>query len=432
MKETEPVYELAQLDKVKGEISLTKIRHATNQIATLLTLHDCDIIESAGYGHAWIVTEQAVWLTKHGVTAIVPTPVRPPPFDGDTEVKKFAYKAKLKQYNDYKTHSNGAIKMIKYIFEESCFLDLEDQQGQMIGHNPTDIINHIYVNNVTVEDHDDEILAIEEDMRQAYDPSEQPQVYFKKLQTGRTLLVQLLVDCPEKTIIRTAMKQFQKQMDLNDAVDRWKEKPPLEKTWAKFKTFFSKETKKNRNRQGTFRAIGLANAATQQLGETNRENQQVLTANSIEQNNVIEALVAKIAAMDAAAAAPPPPPTPPAQANAATDANAKMMATMMAMMNTMKTGGSTGATGASEAGAGAGAQTGGNRSRNRQIRDNDKNGKRNTRRYNNDNYCWSCGFDISHTSMTCQYTNGNTDHKKEATATDTMGGSQRNMHLRTV
>jgi hypothetical protein len=78
-------------------------------------------------------------------------------------------------------------------------------------------------------------------------------------------------------------------------------------------------------------------------------------------------------------------------------------------MKTMNAGGggSTGGTG-----TGAGAQTGGDRSRNWQVRDNDKNGKRNTRRYNNDNYCWSCGFDISHTSMTCKYTNGNADQKK--------------------
>jgi hypothetical protein len=267
--------------------------------------------------------------------------------------------------------------MLKYIFEESCFLDLEDDQGQMIGKTPHQILTHIAEANITPEDYDDEILTVEEGMRTDYDPSEQPQVYFKKLQTGRTLLLQLQVTCPDQTLIRAAMGKFNKQMDLNDAVDKWKEKPADQKTWARFKTFFSKEIKKNRNRQGTFRAIGLANAVTQQQVDTNQENQQILTANSVEQNNVIEALVARIAAMDAAAAAPPPPPPPPpAQANAATttNANAKMMATMMTMMNTMNVG--AGGTGAGA--GGTGAKTG-DRSRNRKIRDNDKNGKRNTR-----------------------------------------------------
>jgi hypothetical protein len=110
--------------------------------------------------------------------------------------------------------------MIKYIFEESCFLNLEDDQGQMIGYTPHEIITHICNANVAPEDHNNEISAIEEDMRKNYDPNERPQVYFKKLQPSRILLLQLLIYCPEKTLIRTAMIQFQQHMDLNDAVER--------------------------------------------------------------------------------------------------------------------------------------------------------------------------------------------------------------------
>jgi hypothetical protein len=51
------------------------------------------------------------------------------------------------------------------IFDEPCFLDLEDAQGQMIGHTPHDILSHIYTANVEEEDHDDEIIEIEEKKR---------------------------------------------------------------------------------------------------------------------------------------------------------------------------------------------------------------------------------------------------------------------------
>jgi hypothetical protein len=128
----------------------------------------------------------------------------------------------------------------------------------MIGYTPHEIITHICNANVTPEYHDDGIIAIEEDMRQNYDPNEQPQVYFKKLHTCRMLLLQLLVECPEKILICTAMNQFQKHMDLNDAVDRWKEKESSQKTWLNFKTFFTKEIKNNRNRKGTFKEIGFS------------------------------------------------------------------------------------------------------------------------------------------------------------------------------
>jgi hypothetical protein len=166
MTTTEPVYDMAQLDKVKGEISLTKMREAANQIASILTLQHCDIVESKCYGHAWIILEGRVWLSKNGVTSVVPIPKKPKAFAGTTSADKFIYKAALKNYTEYKTHCNGAIKMIRYIFDESCFIDLEDDQGQMIGLTPHDILSHIYTENVEEGDHDNEISQIEKRMRQ--------------------------------------------------------------------------------------------------------------------------------------------------------------------------------------------------------------------------------------------------------------------------
>jgi hypothetical protein len=57
-------------------------------------------------------------------------------------------------------------------------------------------------------------------------------------------------------------------------------------------------------------------------------------------------------------------------------------------------------------------------------------GLRSTRRWDNDNYCWTCGYDIKHTSMTCKYIKDITNHEKEATANNTINGSTRNLHLR--
>jgi hypothetical protein len=94
---TEPVYDMSLLDKVTGDIPLTTIRQATNQIATILTLQNCEINESKGYGHAWIILEGAVWLTKNGVTATVPIPRKPAAFSGTTSAEKCIYKAALRK-----------------------------------------------------------------------------------------------------------------------------------------------------------------------------------------------------------------------------------------------------------------------------------------------------------------------------------------------
>jgi hypothetical protein len=183
------------------------------------------------------------------------------------------------------------------------------------------------------------------------------------------------------------MEQFEQQMDLKEPVDKWMDKESVDKTWPNFKIFFSKEIKKNKFKKGTFKEVGLANAAQQQRLDTSCENQQVLAATSIEHHNVIESLLTRIDKMESAAT--PAPALAPAQANAATttDSNAKMMEMMMSMMSKMTTGGSTG-------------ENGGGGKKAFVSQRNDKNGKRSNRRYNNDNYCWTCGFDLGHTSST--------------------------------
>jgi hypothetical protein len=93
-------------------------------------------------------------------------------------------------------------------------------------------------------------------------------------------------------------------------------------------------------------------------------------------------------------------------------------------INRLEAGGST------KRGGGSISQGGGKRHKG-WLLPNGKDGIRNTRRWDNDNYCWTCGFDIKHNSMTCQYITEPEKHQKEATATNTMNGSTRNLHLRT-
>jgi hypothetical protein len=104
---------------------------------------------------------------------------------------------------------------------------------------------------------------------------------------------------------------------------------------------------------------------------------------------------------------------------------------MVAMMNKITAGDSKSGKTTGDSASGSSGKKG-DRRRTYQPCDNDKDGKRTARRYNNDNYCWTCGFDISHTSSTCKWIKDIDNHKKEATAANTLGGSQRNMQLRTT
>ena len=64
---------------------------------------------------------------------------------------------------------------------------------------------------------------------------------------------------------------------------------------------------------------------------------------------------------------------------------------------------------------------------------NDSTGKRKTRRYTHDHYFHRCGYDVNHTRATWKWVKPEEqeNHQPTATADNPMGGSMRNMHLRT-
>ena len=55
-------------------------------------------------------------------------------------------------------HQKGTIQMIKYIFPEPAFLDLCDNQGQLVGTMPKEILQHKKDTFCDDEESEEEIL----------------------------------------------------------------------------------------------------------------------------------------------------------------------------------------------------------------------------------------------------------------------------------
>jgi hypothetical protein len=160
----------------------------------------------------------------------------------------------------------------------------------------------------------------------------------------------------------------------------------------------------------------MANAVQVQVDQ-NKENQQLLAQATDEANDKIEQLEMQQAHLYAALMAQQPRAQPqPLQDN--TTATIKALTDKINRLES--------ASSSNIRGNGGGGSRGGQKN----YPSNGKDGIRTTRRWNNDNYCWTCGFDIKHNSMTCQYIKEPEKHQKEATATNTMEGSTRNLHLR--
>ena len=133
-------------------------------------------------------------------------------------------------------------------------------------------------------------------MNVKYNPADMAQVYFKALQDALTILVSLQDTVADKVLILQAIDQFNKHMDLNEAIDDWKKIVP-QKTWKKFKMHFTKAVTKNQKRSGTLREIGIANQVKDQV-ETNRDNTENVAKFQIEQEEKIEELTARMAQLE--------------------------------------------------------------------------------------------------------------------------------------
>jgi hypothetical protein len=412
-----PLYATDTLDKVHGEPNLVDINKAVTQLAGILSAQHCEAVQSQQHGYAWIILNDAQWLLRNGVTVPVPVPTHPGNYEGTTHAHKFKYEADVNKYQLYHKHLLGTIQMLHLIFDNEVFLDLQDDQGQVIGHTPKDIIAHIITSYVIDSDYNDIINDEYETMRGPYDPSKMANTYFHMLQAGKRQLAAVKETVTDATLIRLALKQFSLHIDLHEAVEDWTDLPRADRTtWAQFKPFFQKAIKKTKKGTGKFSQLGIANAAIQEHMDDNKEHQIAISEVILKQQQDIKDMTAIISALttnpkpqaNAATQPPAPPPAP--------DPNAQMLATLQTMLAKLNE-------------TGKGKDTHSRPPQASRQNDNNAQGLRTRRRYNHNNYCWTCGFDVGHTSDTCKWSTNCPDHKKLATVTNRMGGSERNTHL---
>jgi hypothetical protein len=185
----------------------------------------------------------------------------------------------------------------------------------------------------------------------------------------------------------------------------------------KFKSHFTKAINDNKKNTGTLKAVGIANAVKEQV-DPNKENQRILAQATVEANEKIDQLEKQTTQLFAALMAKQPQQEQPLQ-----DTTAATIKALTEKINKLESG-------SGGRGSGGRGHRGYRSFGSNSFPRNNDGGTRATRRWDNDNFCWTCVYDIKRTSMTCTYFKDPATHKKEATATNTMGGSTRNLHLR--
>ena len=410
-KSIEEEVDLSDITRNNSPPTLLSITKARREISRQLQTRVCADPQTHDHGHSYIVWSNSDWLKKRQVTSQIIPPTNPGTYGGNTHQLLEIHKTKQLAWKRYKLAQAATKKMIMHAFRDYHFLELQDDNGDIVGYTALELFDHLMEQYVQPEDVADQVTALHKILEQSYDPNEESQVYYKAVQDARNTLESLNETVDEATLVRHGLNQFKEHLDLKIDIKQWKQLTRTEKTWKRFKSHFTKAINDNRNDTGTLKAIGIANAVKEQADQ-NKENQRILAQATVEANDKIEQLEKQQAQLYAALMARQPQKPQPLQ-----DSTAATIKALTDKINRLEAG---------NGGGGPGNKGGGKHF----PRNSGNTGIRPARRWENDNYCWTCGFDIKHTSMTCQYIKDTENHQKEATATNTMNGSIRNLHLR--
>ena len=121
--------------------------------------------------------------------------------------------------------------MIMHAFKDYHFLELQDDNGDIVGYTAIKIFDHLMDQYVEPEDVADQVTVLHKILEQDYDPNEESQVYYKAAQDAKNTLESLNQTIDDDTLIRHGLNQFKEHIDLKLDIKAWKQLPRTDKTW---------------------------------------------------------------------------------------------------------------------------------------------------------------------------------------------------------
>lgn len=287
-------YDLSGIDRITGIPTVGDMLVFQRQLAKIQTSYHCKCPNAGNHGWSWLMCTEDEWLLKQGITAAVVPPEHPGPYTGNTHATKFRYKEEIGLHSEYKEHMRNGVKALATCFTEGLLMDLETD-GEVIGHTPIEIYDHIKANFLLPRDVSREITKTRKDLRVGYNPDEIPQIYYKKLQTAMLTLAALGDPVMDGDIMRYAFESFEVQSDLKEACRDWDRRPALPlATWDLMKKHFSVEIQRNRTDPSTLHRQEQANAVLERVNAA-QEEQQLQQTVLLAQTDKIQELETRLA-----------------------------------------------------------------------------------------------------------------------------------------
>lgn len=249
-------------------------------------------------------------------------------------------------------------------------------------------------------------------MRAPFDPNQPFENFVQQIEEGMILAEAGKAEYTQNQIVLIAYNIFDQTGVFSDECKEWRKLPPARHTWAEFKTLFGEAHADLFANPTTAQAAGYNNRANN-VHDTDMHQQTAQALNDLEAATTADrTTVQELAAANTNLTN---------QLTTVTTALNKALAELSLLRTQLPH--------MQQAQSPVVPTTTTNSTsthpRNRP--------KRTVRRFNNTNYCWSCGWDVHdwHTSATCNPSWRKPGHENHLNATreDTQGGSDRHKHL---
>jgi hypothetical protein len=342
-------------------------------------------------GHLGLIVSDASYAmiapaTDAGPTLWVrPTAPRRDPANTDgtgaqISAARHIWEEDVQTYRTYTSVQQALKRQIISVFEPMYLDVLNENMVRFASISARDMLDHMLgtYGNITAVD-----LEINfENMRRTWDPQQPVESLFNQIQ-----------DCPNYFEAGGVLIGHQQQIIVGyttifaaghfmSACRRWNEKPLADKTWAKFKAHFSAAHRQHKQMQGESAATSGYHSANADVGQT--------------EDQMDEATIGALANLATATAADR------GVVATLTEANARLVKQLEDNSNELQ--------------------------ELKALIKKERFEKRGQHSFNPSpkNYCWTHGYKVAntHTSLSCNFPKQG--HKREATRTDNMGGSQAN------
>jgi hypothetical protein len=212
-----------------------------------------------------MLEDDATWLARAGITAIVTPPTDPGTCTTtgtatERDAARWTWEEAKYKFQHYINMEVAFQKLIKTNIDSDYLDELADSVEGLVDVTPRTMLTHLITRYGKITE--EEIVANETLLHEPFDISQSFESFIKRMQVCQNYATEALEPITDSQLTRIALGLIKATHHLfTTQVDKWDDKVATDKTWTNFKTHFQEAYEKYIKSQETLSTAGIANNA---------------------------------------------------------------------------------------------------------------------------------------------------------------------------